>query len=292
MRRNLLLLFAFAIVITFSFSSEGFAQTRAQHPLKYFTFRWTTEKPTIELAYGLSDMNLSGYSSDFKRPGLIELRLGYASEYPSRYSKEVLDYDNDFLFISSSTTDITAQKNSAGVSSSMWRFGFGNKEGMGLKFGSFSVMPYSSNSFAWSRLSFDKDAAALSGGNPSDYDKFDDFNKSVRFGTSTEAGINLQLTKGFSLQPKYEIADIFPRHLFGQQMLSSIIELSGAHMLDEFITKIMRNSPVAGTIVNFVLKNAYEFGFYELRKDHANWPFNGDAPLRVSSFKMGMTFTF
>lgn len=287
MRRYFLLFTIILSSLTLT-SQAGFAQERAERPFKVFTFRWVTEKPTIELAYGLSDINLSGYNTNFTKPGMIELRLGTASEFTSKYSKQLIKYDNDFLFLSNATSDISSQRSGTGVSSGMWRFGFGNKEGMGLKFGNFKLMPYNSNSFAWSRFSFDKNSIA----NSSDYDKFDDFNEAFRFGTSTEAGINFQLTKGLSLQPKYEISDIFPRHLFGQQLVSSIIELGGAGLLDEFVTRVMRNTPVAGTIVNFVLKNAYEYGIYQLRKEHMNWPFAGEAPLRYSTFKMGMTFTF
>jgi hypothetical protein len=287
MSKYFLLLVSFFIGLS---SSQSFAQANKADENRYpfISFHWFNEKPTIELAYGVSEINLSGINSDFKRPGMLELHLGYSNEYTSKYSKSVIRYDYDYLFLSNSTTDISSQKNSGGVNSSLWRFGIGNKEGTGLKFGSFTLMPYNANSFTWSRFSFDKSSVL----NPADYDKFDDFNEAFRFGTSAEAGINFQITKGLSLQPKYEISDIFPRHLFGQQFLSSMIELGGAEMLDEFTGRIMRNTPIAGTIVNFVLKSAYEFGIYQLRKDHMNWPFANEAPLRYSTFKMGMTFTF
>ncbi|MBS1492877.1 MAG: hypothetical protein JST55_05190 [Bacteroidetes bacterium] len=286
MRKIYLLLTAVIVLISIN-ASKTFAQIKTDKPIKFFTFRWSTDIPTIELSYGLSDIKISGYNTDFVKPGMIELKLGYASEYDSPYSTKVIDYDNDYIFLSKSTTDISS-KGSPGINSDMWRFGFGNKEGMGLRLGKYSVMPYTSNSFAWSKFTFDRVAAAGAG----DYSKFDDFSDAFRFGTATEAGINFQVTKGLSLNPKYEISDIFSRHLFGQQFVSSLIELGGAHILDNFITKIMRDTPIAGTIVNFVLRNAYEYGIYELRRDHANWPFSGEAPLRISSFKMGMSLTF
>lgn len=297
MRRYFILIPSILLLITF-FTQSGFAQEqdrdknrtkeRAEKSGKYKKFRFSIEKPTIELSYGLSDINLYGSSTNFIKPGMVELKLGFAKEYQSGYSKKVIDYDNNYLFVSNSTADISSQRNTTGTASNTWKWGFGKKEGMGLKFGSFSIMPYNANTFAWSRFSFDKNSVA----NPSDYDKFDNFNDAVRFGTSTEAGINFNITKGLSIQPKYEVADIYPRHLFGQQVLSSMIELGGAELLDNFVTKIMNNTPVAGAIVNFVLKNAYEYGIYELRKEHMNWPFTGEAPLRYSTFKMGMTFTF
>jgi len=283
----ILLLFLLTTGFLFLPGAESFAQTRAQKPIKILNFTWFNEKPTIELSYGIGAVDMSGYNTDFTKPGMIELRLGFSKEYDSRYSKKLIDFDNDFVFVSNATTDLS-QKKSGGVASSMWRFGFGNKVGMGLKFGNFSVLPYSANSFAWSRFSYDKAAT----GSSIEYDKFDDFKDAFRFGTATEAGINLQITKGLSLQPKYEISDIYPRHLFGQQLVSSLLEYGGAELLDNFVSRVMRNSPVAGTIVNFVLKNGYEYGIYQLRKSSANWPFTGEAPLRYDTFKMGMMFTF
>jgi hypothetical protein len=118
------------------------------------------------------------------------------------------------------------------------------------------------------------------------------FNEALRFGSSTEGGINLQIAPCFSIQPKYEISDIYPRHLFGKQLASSLIEISGLVLIDGFVKSVLKNAPVAGTFVNFLLKNAYEYGFYQLRKNKMNWPFKSEAPLRYSNFKLGMTFTF
>lgn len=74
--------------------------------------------------------------------------------------------------------------------------------------------------------------------------------------------------------------------------MSSMIEVGGLFLIDSFTKNVLRNAPVAGTFVNFILKNAYEYGFYQLRKDKMNWPFTSSAPLRYNTFKLGMTFTF
>jgi hypothetical protein len=156
-----------------------------------------------------------------------------------------------------------------------------------VKLGSVSIMPYSSNSFAWSELSYPVSEQSVT-----DNSALADFNDAFRFGSITEAGINLQLARGFSIQPKYEISDIYPRHLFGKQAMSSVIEVGGSYILDGFLKNIMKNAPVAGTFVSFILKNAYEYGFYQLRKNQMYWPFTSVAPLRYNTFKLGMTFTF
>jgi len=277
----------FLSLLFFSFISSSLFAQRSNTPRDYSKFKFF-DKPTIELSYGLANIKLNGYGSKISDAGLLELKLGFSNQRESFFGKKILRYDNRFLFLSNASNDLTGKSKSTAVNSSMWRFGFGNKEGYGLKLGSVSLMPYSSNSFAWTNFEYDKNSFQ------SEADKLmlDEFDGTFRFGSTTEGGINLQLFPGFSIQPKYEISDIYPRHLFGKQFMSSIIEVGGLYLIDSFTKNVLRNAPVAGTLVNFVLKNAYEYGFYQLRKDKMNWPFTSAAPLRYNTFKLGMTFTF
>jgi hypothetical protein len=71
-----------------------------------------------------------------------------------------------------------------------------------------------------------------------------------------------------------------------------MIETVGQTAIDGFIHAIMKSSPTAGPIINFVLKNALAYGLYELRRENMNWPFNSAEPLLFDSFKAGFTFTF
>lgn len=281
MCKKYFLLLAIVLLLSSNINAQNSSSRIHRYPFSF-------EKPSIELSYGQSDISVNEEKNVFGSPGMIELKLGFTSLYSSSYSKKVEKYTNRFLFLSNASTDISADKKISGLSNSLWRFGMGNKEGYGIKLGSFSVMPYSSNSISWSRFNYTVPAIVTA----TDLSYTENMKDAFRFGSISEAGINLQLTKGVSIQPKYEIADIYPRHLFGKQMLSSVIEYSGLFLIDNFTTKIMRNTPVAGTIVNFILKNAYEFGFYQLKKDKMYWPFTSEAPLRYSTFKLGMSFTF
>lgn len=280
-KKTLLSLFIFTLISTSLYAQKN--NTYGDHSkFKFF------EKPTIELSYGISGIKLNGYSSKISDAGLLELKLGFTNQRESLFGKKILRYDNRFLFLSTASNDLISKSKSTGVNSSMWKFGLGNKEGYGVKLGSVSLMPYTSNSFAWTNFKYDQNSFQ----SESDRLLLDNFNNTFRFGTSTEAGINIQLFPGFSIQPKYEISDIYPRHLFGKQFMSSVIEAGGIYLIDSFTKNVLRNAPVAGTFVNFILKNAYEYGFYQLRKDKMNWPFTSAAPLRYNTFKLGMTFTF
>ena len=193
------------------------------------------------------------------------------------------------MFLSNaSDKNLNKSQSSSSIDNTLWRFGFGNKSGYGVKLGSVSILPYNSGSFSWSEFNYHKNEFA----DESEYTGLDDFAGTFRFGTTTEAGINFQLFNGFSIEPKYELSDIYPRHLFMENMTSLLIQAVGSELISQFSNAIMKNSPVAGTFVNFVLKNAYEFGYYQLRKDNMNWPFTSAAPLRYNTFKLGMSFIF
>lgn len=277
--------YIFTLLLIFTATSL-FAQNSTSSK-DYRNFKKYFDKPSIEVSYGLSEIRLNGNSYGLANAGMIEMKLGFTTQSQSRYGNSILNYKNRYLFLSNASSDNYSSSNNPGTFNNLWRFGLGNKEGFGVKLGSVSIMPYSSNSIAWSEISY-----PVSSESASENSALADFNNAFRFGTTTEAGINLQLAPGFSIQPKYEISDIFPRHLFGKQMMSSVIEISGLYLIDGFTKNIMRNTPVAGTFVNFILKNAYEYGFYQLRKNQMYWPFTSVAPLRYNTFKLGMMFTF
>ncbi|HRJ98996.1 MAG TPA: hypothetical protein PL089_05185 [Ignavibacteria bacterium] len=251
-------------------------------------------KPSIEVSYGVSDIKFSGTPYNFSPTGLIELNLGFTSNNTSKFRKNIVSYKNRFLFLSFNSEENSVKSNNSGIKSNLWKFGLGNKSGYGVSIGkSAAILPYSSRTFNWSNFKYDKqtdNSSALSDENY--YSELDNMSGVFRFGSSFEAGINLQITKGFSIQPKYETADIFPRHLAGKQLMSSAIEYAGFGLLETFTKAVMKNSPVAGTFVNFILLNAYEYGFYQLKKDQMYWPFVSSAPLRYETFKLGMTFVF
>jgi hypothetical protein len=275
----------FLLSFFIAFLSNGFSQVHCRHhDFKLF------DKPYIELNNGTSQLSLDGFGSKFSNAGLIEMKLGSATEYKSHYSKDVLKHFNSYILISKVSSSLNYRTNANGnLPFDMWRFGVGKKEGYGVKIGSMSITPYNSSSITWSALdmrnfpdeSFSEDNIALV-----------KFNKSMRFGTQSEGGIIFNVLPMVSLEAKYERSAIFPRTLFWKYAGSAIIEEGGMQLVDDFVSRILKNQPLAGVIVNFVLKNAYSYGIYELRKSKMNWPFDTEAPLMHESFKFGVSFTF
>jgi hypothetical protein len=267
------------------FLSRGISQVNCKHS----DFRFF-DKPFIELNNGTSQLSLDGLGSKFSNGGLIELKLGSATQYKSRYSKNVLKYFDSYVFMSKVSSSLDYRTNTAGtLPFDMWRFGAGKKEGYGAKIGSMSIVPYTSSSLAWTHLDMKNfpDESMIN-----DNTALAKFNKNIRFGTQSEGGIIINVLPMVSLEAKYERSAIFPRTLFWKFAGSALIEEGGMQLVDDFVSRVLKNEPLAGVIVNFVLKNAYSYGIYELRKSKMNWPFDTEAPLMHESFKFGLSFTF
>jgi hypothetical protein len=127
---------------------------------------------------------------------------------------------------------------------------------------------------------------------PVEDDKLNVFGNQFRFGGNFESGLSIQVSPLLSFDFTYERNNAYPRYLFWKQTGSMILQEIGIGMIDEFVRSVLRDSPVAGSIVNFVLKSAYYYGFNELKSKNMNWPFGGEASLNYSTFKFGTGFIF
>ncbi len=256
-----------------------------------YDFQWDKDgfqlngSPTIALMYGSSNVQHNDFNTAFTNSNFVELQLGYTDVRPSKYSEKILGYKFNYTFLSN---HFSKNENSdAKIAVDMWRFGFGWATGYGYDLGESSIIPYHSTSISWSRVKFKNSIADSNDANISAR-----FNESFRFGSAAEAGIRVQIVPLISVDVAYERSIIFERHLFWKWAGSGIIEAASQGMLDHFIKKIGKSSPMALPIVNFVLKSALSYGIYELRQEKMNWPFSSAAPLSFDQWKVGVTFNF
>ncbi|MEW6005703.1 MAG: hypothetical protein AB1695_10370 [Stygiobacter sp.] len=258
--------------------------------------------PFIEVNYGLGSLDQKNMNYDFAKVGLAELKLGYSSR-KNFFEEKVIDFQNKYFFISRNGSDLTSKISKVDeLHSSMWQFGFSKRKGYGYKFNNFYLLPYNSSGIVWSGLDMKNYPPSiwpavyppLEGQikAESDIRFLERINQTIKFGTTSESGINFDFASSVSFNVAYETTVIFPSYLVWKHIGSFIIESVGAGLLNNFIDEISNSSPISLPFVNFLLKGAYQYAFYTLKKDKMNWPFNSEAPLTLENFKFGLTFTF
>ncbi len=282
------LMLLIAVIFTFS---DGFGQEKNGDKDSYW-YRdfWRYKRPAIELSYGISDAGIDGIISDFQNSSSGEIKLGYSSKIRFYGQSKWEKYLYSFVRIGAYSNQIdTRDEKENGLNYEMWRFGFGKKEGYPLGNEKFLVLPYSLNSYDWSKLNLKQfpDSGMIY-----DNERFKMFNKSFRFGTTFEGGFNLKFGNMLAVHMGYERTNIYQRFMVWKNLGSIIIEEAGYGLIDEFVRKVLRENPVAGSVVYFILRNAYSYGIYHLRSQQMNWPFGGESSLNINTFKTGLSLTF
>ncbi len=290
----------FIVILGLSFAVSAFAQDESDstefnwHRWRHEHFDWKMFRnefkgdPTISLRYGFSQMSLRDMNDKFADPGMMEIKLGYTRSENYDHKSCIIDYNYRGAALSYFSTDVSGNTGDPlKYESNTWRFGLSRAYGYGYKLGKAAVIPYYGYSVDWTRMAMNNSLLTQV-----DKNLIEPFDGTVRFGTSTEAGIKIRLVHYVELNASYERSVVFRRHLFWKWLGSTVIESAGQVAIDRFVDEIMDSTPYAGPIVSFVLKNALSYGVYELRQEKMNWPFRSEPPLSYDQFKVGINFVF
>ena len=280
-----------------TFAQEGDSTSSSRHHRWYhwkndfnFLHEGFRGRPTLGFLYGFSKMSLKNAQRTYADPELMELKIGYTSKRSTWDDDNIFDYNYKYLQISYFSTELANTPSNADVQSKMWRVGFSKASGYGYDFGDFNLIPYNASGFSWSRVEMLPDKIVTFA--PLPPSGLEDYDNTIRFGTSAEGGLKFTYAGHYVIEAGYERSIIFRRHLFGKWVMSAIIEDATQSLLDGFIDEVLDHSPKAAPIVNFLLKNALSYGIYELRQSKMNWPFNTEPPLSYNQFKFGVTIVF
>lgn len=266
-------------------------------------FEWDDfHRPMIEFNYGFGEPKHKNFSADFAKTGLLELKLGYSNIY-EEYGDYIVELKDKYFFGSKLANQLHSDEALSGeVTSELFRFGFGRREGFGYAFGAAAIIPYTQGAIVWSKLNkvspdyekFITDPASsfIDLDKKKDVEIINRYLGDFRFGTLAEGGVRFEVAGIIALNAGYEAAVIFPRHKVWKHLGSLALEGMGYWALDKFTKEIMDRVPAAGPIMNFILKNGFAYGFYLLKKDKMNWPFDTETPLTYETFKVGVTLTF
>jgi hypothetical protein len=248
-------------------------------------------RPMMSLQYGSGQINETEIIQSFAPPRFLEARAGGTWIDTLWNDGEILDYRSDQLFLTFLSSNIGTTPAAPDLETEQWRFGLLWDRGYGYRLGSSPSSPMllltHADGIVWSRLRL-LDRPAV----PADSLLLSLWTDAFRFGTKTEAGITLHPFPLVAVSVNYEREIIFRRHLFMKWVGSSLLEGIGHWAIDAFVRRVRKARPEAAPLVYFVLKNAYSYGVYALRKAEMNFPFESEPPLTVDGFKIGVSFVF
>jgi hypothetical protein len=245
--------------------------------------------PYVEITTGLSRLKHEKFQSTMPEEGFGEVKLGYSQS--QQYERIVWELDQRFVFgtyMDENTVSFTSPV-AGDFKAKITRFGLGNRLGYGYQLGSFELLPFFQSGLVWTKIKSDTLNSDLS---KNDLDILSRYQDTFRFGIQTEGGVKIQIMKSIGIIGSYELAVIYPRHIFWPWLGSYIIIQSGMGMISAFAYDIIHSSPLFGPVFYFLLKNGLAYAFYQGVKEKMNWPFSSETPMTIENIKVGISLTF
>lgn len=294
---NLILLISlfFAVVANAQESQDGsYVDDFLNQDVMDFIY---TARPMIEVNYGIGYPGHNNITGNFAAVGSWDVKLGKSER--KIYKGILLDLNERYIFGSYAGS---AQQNyfdtDGDILTTAYKFGFGSRDGIGYGGSFLSVTPYVSQDFVWTKLSDyviqNPGETYISGQTPDD-NILNDYYGTFRFGDKSSYGVKLEFASIFQVNAFYETSIVYRRHLFWYWSGSFLVSQIGYNVLARFTDEIVDSSPVIGPIINFALKAGYLYGYYLLRKENMNWPFNpngNEIPLTYDTINIGFTMVF
>ncbi len=248
----------------------------------------STFHPFLEANLGKSMLKHGKFEGELPENGLFELKLGYSQFY--KYENIIWKMDDRFVSCAYTSGDLLKSENSVSgnFSARVRRFGFGNRLGYGYKLGPIAILPYSQHGLLWTEIKTDR-SENLNSFDRSILDRYED---AYRFGMNTEGGIKIQIFNFLAVSAAYELAVVYPRHIFWPWLGSYMIMHAGVGLVSVFADDILHSSNIFSPLFYFILKNGIAYAFYQGVKEKMNWPFKSEVPMTMEAYRMGISFTF
>ncbi len=262
--------------------------TGGEEDWSWFRFR---RSPTIGIWYGGTATTLHGSQQSIAGFSAAEVRLGGTREDVEDQTAGVVDHRTTYLSFGAVSSGLGGTRATDAIALEQWRVGTCRERGYGYRFGpgrsDAALLFLSTEGMQWTQV---KIREGMRGG--ADSVRLARFDGRFRFGTKMDAVIRFRIAPLFAIDAGFERSAVFERHMFWRWAGSALLEGGGQWLLDRFVDRILKSTPEAAPVVAFLLKNAFAYGVYELRKESMNFPFDSEAPLMNDSFRVGLTFVF
>jgi len=250
-------------------------------------------RPVLGIQYGFGDVERDGFTGDLASIGAFDVQAGFRMERRFGGVDALLHQSTNFAYVGNLASRLASDlPSSSEVGTDMWRFGLGFADGYGYRFASNRgrFVLQSALGFGW--YSLDVDGGAVGALPPVDAAMLEQFTSHTRFGDSWESAVEVGFGENLAVHAGYERSVVFPGFKIWYWAMSSIIDRIALEAVDLFVDRVEDSSPYAAPVVRFVLEGALQYGFYELRQEETNWPFNTEPPLAYDMFKLGLTTRF
>ncbi|HET9012529.1 MAG TPA: hypothetical protein VFN38_11980 [Gemmatimonadaceae bacterium] len=256
-------------------------------------YAWRHARPMIGIQYGFGDVDRDGFGGELAPVGALDVQLGYRAERRFGGEDALLHQSTHYAHVGNLASRLASDSpGPSEVGTDMWRFGGGFGDGYGYRFASQRgrFILQSSGTIAWYTLELEGEAAG--GLSPVDAVSLEQFTSHTRFGESWESAFEVGFGDMLALHAGYELTAVFPSFKIWYWLLSTGIDRGALIAVGMFVDEVEDASPFAAPIVRFLLEGALQYGFYELRNEEVNWPFETEAPLAYDLFKLGLTTRF
>jgi len=249
---------------------------------------WRNSRPIVEFSYGYNTPKQSKFQGEFAKIGATEIKLGYSRVEP--YRKKFLELDEDFLFASYSSKDVTDfdDNSTEKVYTEYLRFGMASRDAYGYDLAPLSLFPYHHTQFSFTRVKSERPDSL----SKEDEDILDRYENSYRFGTATEGGVKFLISNSVGITASYEAAVINPRIVFWPWIGGVIVQNITVGIVSYFGKEIVHTGHWMGPLMYAILKNGAAYGVYLGMKERQFWPFNSETPLTNETFKLSLSITF
>jgi hypothetical protein len=245
-------------------------------PIKYGFF--------AQAGYGLPTVSHPNIRTTFARPLNAELAFGYAIHTKAPFGRgEIREFQMYDLYanglINSGANDVPAN---------IIRFGTRFRKGIGYGLGEeASLIPYAGSGLLLSVVSLGNGKLP----NADEQAILADYAAALRIGQVCEGGLSLHLKSGLGIHAGFERSMAYPRYIFLEDAVSSIIQFYVAEFGAQLAAAAVQSETLS-PILYFIIRNGIQFGVSELRRNAMNWPFQGQAPLTVDTYKISLSWTF
>ena len=275
------------LIIYITCFSSVFSQDKQSYQ-KYVDWAWGGKfDPMIDVSYGLSGLDFSGFTTKFSNIGAANVMLGYSEIVP--YRKFVVSLDERFAFYGYHSPEIAIEDVSENeIQAELQRFGIGTRTGYGYRLGPIELLLYSQGTFLWSKLNTLNAGIAT----VEEQDKLNYIEGGFRFGHSFELGAKFRVFKSLSVNLGGEASFMYTRHIFWPWLGSYFVMGGAFSILGTFGDDIVSASPLLGPVIYFALKAGLAVVFYNQIQEKMYWPFESEPPLTYETIKIGGTLTF